>query len=189
MSAHSVYSYVDALNFPGRCQENSAGAPAANSSLLLSDGAGDGCRMAEYIGFTARPPFHPMKFLCFLYQAWPVDVRIEGEFWVDNAPDERCEVLISKSRAWYRKAGLWLAAERACSGGLELVIPPGVWDPVYGDRQQNLRIYHAGAMAAEIDRQLKGCLIPSGSEFLRRASHQELRQDNSSSTKEIKNVI
>lgn len=185
MPAHSIYSYVDALHFPGRCQENGAGAPAANGSLFLSDGAGDGYGMVECVDFTACAPFHPVKFLCFLYQAWPADVRIEGEFWVDNAPDERCEVLISQSRTWYRATGLWLAAQRACSSRPAHAAPPEAWDSVYGDRRQHLRIYRAGTLAEEIQRQLEGCLIPSGSEFLRRV----LRQDNASSTKEIKNVI
>ncbi len=185
MSTQSIYSYVDAMNFPGRASANDADGGSVAIPLLPRSVGGGLSDCADHSEFDMRPPFHPVKFLCFLYQAWPAEVRIEGEFWVDNAPDVRCEMLIARSRAWYRVAGLWLAASGQGRAGLDWSGFSVTWDDVYGDRRQRLHIYGAGAQAVAIRRQLDGCLIHHGSEFLRRAA----RPHVDSLTKEIKNVI
>ncbi len=184
MSTQSVYRYVDAMAFPRCAPASGTGHSSPGAPLFMRAAAGDLGADADRFEFAARPPFHPVKFLCFLYQGWPLEVRVEGEFWVDNAPDDRCEMLISGGRTWYRVAGRWQAASVPLRGGMPSAEVPADWDGVYGDRRQRLIILGAGAQAAAIERQLDGCLIRDGSEFLRRAA-----RPHDLPAKEVKNAI
>jgi G3E family GTPase len=185
VSVHPVYGYVNALGFPGHAPVNGAGDSSAGVPLFARAAAGDLHGKTDCFEYTARLPFHPVKFLCFLYQGWPADLRVEGEFWVDNAPDDRCEVLIACARTWYRIAGRWQAAAGPLDGAVQAVALPADWDAVYGYRRQRLVIYGAGTQADAIRRQLDGCLIRDGSEFLRRAA----RPHDDSTEREMENAI
>ncbi|MBB2160908.1 zinc metallochaperone GTPase ZigA [Gluconacetobacter sacchari] len=114
--------------------------------------------------YRARRPFVPRKFQTFLDTSWPGLVRSKGHFWLATRPDWVGEMSQAGALVRNQAMGLWWAsvpkAEWPDSDQWRDMVL-GNWDPVYGDRRQEIVFIGTGDMdEAAIRDRLDACLVP-----------------------------
>jgi G3E family GTPase len=120
--------------------------------------------------YRARRPFHPERFQQFIRSGWPGVIRAKGHFWIATRPEWVGE--LSQAGAIVRNEGMgyWWAAvpkERWPDHPEWRERVTKNWDPVYGDRRQEIVFIGIGLDKEAIERRLDACLIePSGAEKL-----------------------
>lgn len=122
----------------------------------------------ESFVYRARAPFDPAKFYNFLISD-NLDkvIRSKGHFWLATRPDFLGELAIAGTQKSLSRMGRWWAAvpkNRWPDDGTfeEFVIKH--WDPVWGDRRQELVFIGIGMDRPAITAALDACLI-TASEF------------------------
>jgi len=116
----------------------------------------------ESFVYRARRPFHPAKFHAFLNSAWPNVVRAKGFFWIATRPDWMGEVSHAGALVRHQGIGRWWAGvpdERWPDSQEFTGYLNQVWDPLSGDRRQEIVFIGIGMDQAAITARLDACLI------------------------------
>jgi len=118
----------------------------------------------ESFVYRARRPFDPAKFYRFLTgEALDKVIRAKGHFWLATRTEFLGELALAGSQKNVSRMGRWWAAvpkNRWPDDGSfeEFVIRH--WDPVWGDRRQELVFIGIGLDKAAITTALDACLVP-----------------------------
>jgi G3E family GTPase len=91
--------------------------------------------------YRTRLPFHPLRFHRFLDEPWPGVIRAKGFFWLASRPSWVGGLSMAGAMVRHEGAGLWWAAVPRARwpedpSARERVL--AAWDPVFGDRRQEL---------------------------------------------------
>ncbi|WGF90355.1 zinc metallochaperone GTPase ZigA [Marinivivus vitaminiproducens] len=112
--------------------------------------------------YRARRPFHPARFSAFLRWPWPGVIRAKGHFWLATRPDWAGELSQAGGIVRNQALGLWWAGvprERWPDHPDWRRAIARSWDPVYGDRRQEIVFIGAHLDEAAIRAELDACLI------------------------------
>lgn len=117
----------------------------------------------ESFVYRARRPFHPAMFYRFLTSAGLDKViRAKGHFWLATRPDYLGELAIAGSQKSVSRMGRWWAAVPKNrwpeDGSFERFVLKH-WDPVWGDRRQELVFIGIGMDQQRITAALDACLV------------------------------
>ncbi len=112
--------------------------------------------------YRARRPFHPEKLHRLLARSWTGVIRAKGHFWLATRPDWVGELSMAGALLTHQAAGFWWAtidpSQWPDQADWRAMIER-VWDPVYGDRRQELVFIGADMDAEGIREALDACLI------------------------------
>lgn len=115
--------------------------------------------------YRARKPFDPMKFQSFINRTWPGVVRAKGFFWLATRPSHVGELSHAGALVRTQKRGLWWSAvpkEYWPDNPEWRQAMQGYFDPVWGDRRQELVFIGCDPMSeTQIRSELDACLLPS----------------------------
>jgi len=118
----------------------------------------------ESFVYRARRPFDPAKFHTFLTtDGLDQVVRAKGHFWLATRPDWVGELAVAGSQTMTARMGRWWASiprnQWPDDDRFERFVAQH-WDPVWGDRRQELVFIGIGMDEARIRRKLDACLLP-----------------------------
>ncbi|WP_044558772.1 zinc metallochaperone GTPase ZigA [Azospirillum sp. B4] len=119
--------------------------------------------------YRARRPFHPARFHDFLNRSWPGVVRAKGHFWLATRPQWVGEVSQAGALVRHEAMGFWWAdvpRERWPDDPQWRRTLEGNWDPVYGDRRQEIVFIGMGMDQAALRHDLDACLVEGPAERL-----------------------
>lgn len=118
----------------------------------------------ESFVYRARRPFDPAKFQTFLTDGG-LDhvVRAKGHFWLATRPDWVGELAVAGAQTMTARMGRWWASipknQWPDDDRFEQFVA-GHWDPIWGDRRQELVFIGIGMDEAHIRARLDACLLP-----------------------------
>ncbi len=112
--------------------------------------------------YRARRPFHPERFMNCLRSDWPGVIRSKGFFWL--ATRMEWAGLLSQAGAACRTQGAglwWCSVDKSMwpddpDERREIL---DIWDPVWGDRRQEIVIIGRNMDQQHISSKLDGCLL------------------------------
>ncbi|WP_342235105.1 zinc metallochaperone GTPase ZigA [Inquilinus sp. OTU3971] len=121
----------------------------------------------ESFVYRARRPFHPARLHAAFQQPWPGVIRSKGHFWLATRPGWVGEMSQAGAILRHEAIGFWWAAvprERWPQDPEMRGMIEARWDPVFGDRRQELVFIGIGMDQAAIRRELDACLLdpPAG---------------------------
>lgn len=121
----------------------------------------------ESFVYRARRPFHPAMFYRFLTGAdLDTVIRAKGHFWLATRPDFLGELAIAGTQKITARMGRWWAAVPKSrwpeDGSFEEFVLTH-WDPVWGDRRQELVFIGINMDQAKIVAALDACLLKGDS--------------------------
>jgi len=117
----------------------------------------------ESFVYRARAPFDPERFHAFLTGSGldPV-VRAKGHFWLATRPDWVGELAVAGAQTMTARMGRWWASipknQWPDDDRFERFVAAH-WDPVWGDRRQELVFIGIGMDEPMLRRQLDACLV------------------------------
>lgn len=119
----------------------------------------------ESFVYRARAPFDPVGFDAFLTDGG-LDhvVRAKGHFWLATRPDWVGELAVAGSQTGTARMGRWWAAVPRHQWPDDARFEEFVakhWDPIWGDRRQELVFIGIGMDEEHIRRRLDACLVPA----------------------------
>ncbi|MFT9018343.1 zinc metallochaperone GTPase ZigA [Acetobacter malorum] len=91
--------------------------------------------------YRARRPFIPEKFKAFIDTSWPGVVRAKGHFWLATRPEWVGELGQAGALVRTQAMGLWwcvIPTQHWPEDDDWKAMLVGKWDPVYGDRRQEI---------------------------------------------------
>jgi G3E family GTPase len=114
--------------------------------------------------FRARRPFLPEKLHAFFNDSWSGVLRAKGFFWLASRPDMVGQMSQAGSLVRHQGVGRWWAAvprERWPSDKDARRQARKMWDPLWGDRRQELVFIGFGQVMDEnaLRAQLEACLL------------------------------
>ncbi|RBL79264.1 GTP-binding protein [Streptomyces cavourensis] len=112
--------------------------------------------------FRARRPFHPQRLWDWIHEEWPGVVRSKGYFWLATRPAIAASWSQAGPATRYGAAGYWwaaLPAERWPEDAESRARIVAEWDPVYGDRCQELVLIGIGMDEPALRARLTACLM------------------------------
>ncbi|NJO54363.1 MAG: GTP-binding protein [Bacteroidales bacterium] len=112
--------------------------------------------------YRARRPFHPQRFHDFINSPWPGVIRAKGHFWLATRPDWVGELSQAGALVRHEAMGFWWVSvpkERWPENAEWRRQLAKSWDPVYGDRRQEIVFIGADMDEAALRRRLDGCLV------------------------------
>lgn len=117
----------------------------------------------ESFVYRARRPFDPKRFYDFLTQNYlDAVIRAKGHFWLATRPDYLGELAVAGSQTVTARMGRWWAAvpknRWPDDGGFEQFVMHH-WDPIWGDRRQELVFIGIAMNEARLRRELDDCLV------------------------------
>lgn len=112
--------------------------------------------------YRARRPFHPERFMACLGSDWPGVIRSKGFFWLATRMD--WAGMLSQAGAACRThgAGLWwCSVDRSVwpEEPEERQLIHNLWDPIWGDRRQEIVIIGQNLDKEQIISKLDQCLL------------------------------
>ncbi len=117
----------------------------------------------ESFVYRARRPFDPARFYAFLTgDGLQQVIRAKGHFWVATRPDFLGELAVAGSQTMTSRLGRWWAAvprDRWPEDGSFEQFVMKHWDPIWGDRRQELVFIGFGMDQAKITARLDSCLL------------------------------
>jgi len=116
--------------------------------------------------YRARRPFHPARFHAFLDEAWPGIIRAKGHFWLATRPSWVGGLNHAGALVRHQAVGFWWAAvpeDRWPDDAARRAVVRESWDPIYGDRRQEIVFIGTGFDEAALRRRLDSCLVVEGS--------------------------
>jgi G3E family GTPase len=117
--------------------------------------------------YRKKRPFEPAKFYRFLNSSWPDVIRAKGHFWLATRPDWVGELSQAGALVRHQPLGFWWTAvpKERWPKDAELVRRIAeLWDPVYGDRRQEIVFIGTHMNEAAIRAHLDDCLVAEPSE-------------------------
>ena len=118
--------------------------------------------------YRARRPFHPAKFNDFTKATWPGLIRAKGHFWLATRPDWVGEFSLAGAIARSFPMGIWWTAVPKSNWPdhpeWQQVLDSN-WDPVWGDRRQELVFIGSSMNEAAIRTALDACLVDDTDTF------------------------
>ena len=113
--------------------------------------------------YRARQPFDPAKFHAFLTEGGhDAVVRAKGHFWLATRPDWVGELAVAGAQTMTSRMGRWWGSipkrDWPNDDRFEQFVAQH-WDPVWGDRRQELVFIGIGMDEARIRTALDGCLL------------------------------
>jgi G3E family GTPase len=117
--------------------------------------------------YREKRPFEPTKFYRFLNSSWPGVIRAKGHFWLATRPDWVGELSQAGALVRHQPLGFWWTAvpKERWPKDAELVRKIAeLWDPVYGDRRQEIVFIGTHMNEAAIRAHLNDCLVAEPSE-------------------------
>lgn len=118
----------------------------------------------ESFVYRARRPFDPDKFSRFLAKTWPGLIRAKGYFWTATRPKWVAEMSLAGSIVRTEGRGHWWSAipRRHWPDHPDWKsLMERVWDPVFGDRRQELVFIGSKLDRPAISGALDACLVGS----------------------------
>jgi G3E family GTPase len=112
--------------------------------------------------YRAQRPFHPKKFQDFINTPWPGVIRSKGFFWLASRPNWVGELSQAGALVRVQGMGTWWAAvpeARWPEDTAWRAAIAGNWDPVYGDRRQEIVFIGAHLDEGDLRRRLDACLV------------------------------
>ncbi|MBD0415489.1 GTP-binding protein [Oryzicola mucosus] len=112
--------------------------------------------------YRARRPFDPTLLKDFLAQDWPGLIRAKGHFWLATRPDQIGLLSIAGSQRRTETKGFWWASVPQAQWPRYpqfRTLLDRHWDPVWGDRRQELVFIGVGFSEASIRVALDDCLV------------------------------
>ena len=110
--------------------------------------------------YRERRPFHPRRLYELFQSSWDGVIRSKGWFWIASRPDFVGQMSQAGATLTQGAVGLWWASPRADKA------PPEVmqrlaqrWDPLYGDRTQELVFIGIDLDEAALRARLDNCLL------------------------------
>lgn len=116
----------------------------------------------ESFVYRARRPFHPARLHAAFQRAWPGVIRSKGHFWLATRPGWVGEMSQAGAILRHEAIGFWWAAvprERWPQDPEMRGMIEARWDPVFGDRRQELVFIGIGLDQDAIRRDLDSCLL------------------------------
>lgn len=119
----------------------------------------------ESFVYRARRPFDPSRFYDFLTQnGLDTVIRAKGHFWLATRPNFLGELAVAGSQTITARMGRWWAAVPKNiwpeDGSFEEFVMKH-WDPIWGDRRQELVFIGISMDEKRIRRELDDCLVAS----------------------------
>jgi len=119
----------------------------------------------ESFVYRARRPFDPSRFYDFLTQnGLDSVIRAKGHFWLATRPDYLGELAVAGSQTITARMGRWWATvpknRWPDDGSFEEFVLKH-WDPIWGDRRQELVFIGIDMDEMRIRRELDECLVES----------------------------
>jgi G3E family GTPase len=118
--------------------------------------------VSNFVYRTGRP-FHPERLRRFINSSWPGVVRAKGFFWIATRPDWVGELSQAGALVHTGAAGQWWASVPKTSWPDTPEWKQWIqsrWDPVWGDRRQELVFIGVNMDEAKIRQTLDSCLMP-----------------------------
>lgn len=115
----------------------------------------------ESFVYRARRPFESEKLYAFFNESWPNVVRAKGFFWIATRPNWLGEVSQAGALIRHTGVGTWWASvpqERWPDADNLRSYLSAVWDPIYGDRRQEIVFIGIGMDQEAITARLDACL-------------------------------
>jgi G3E family GTPase len=112
--------------------------------------------------YRARRPFHPERLWQFFQEPWPGVLRSKGLFWIASRPEFIALWSQAGGTGAVRWVGRWYAAlpkEQWPEDEEDYQRVQGVWDPVYGDRSQELVLIGRKMDRTALMARLDACLL------------------------------
>lgn len=113
--------------------------------------------------FRSSRPFHPQRLQNFINSPWVGVVRAKGFFWLATRPQWVGELSQTGALVRTEAAGHWWASRDKKTWPQTTEWRDWIsqyWDPVWGDRRQELVFIGAGMDEADIRQRLDACLMP-----------------------------
>ncbi len=112
--------------------------------------------------YRARRPFHPERLWNLFHESWTGVLRSKGFFWLATRP-EYVGIWSQAGRvSSVEGGGLWYAAiprEDWDTDAEELTRIESLWDPEFGDRQQELVVIGQNVDRQKLERMIDTCLL------------------------------
>ncbi|EPE95157.1 GTP-binding protein [Rhizobium grahamii] len=118
--------------------------------------------------YRARRPFDPVALDGVLAQQWPGLIRAKGHFWLATRPNEIGLLSIAGTQCRTETKGFWWASVSRAHWPRYPQFRQLLdrhWDPVFGDRRQELVFIGAGLDQQAISAALDDCLIGEETHF------------------------
>ncbi|MGQ0697535.1 MAG: GTP-binding protein [Panacagrimonas sp.] len=110
--------------------------------------------------YRERRPFHPRRLYELFHSSWNGVIRSKGWFWIASRPDFVAQMSQAGGTLQQGAVGLWWASPRADKASPAVMQQlREVWDPVYGDRRQELVFIGIGVDEAALRARLDACLL------------------------------
>ena len=112
--------------------------------------------------YRARRPFHPERLWAYLQETWPGVLRSKGLFWIASRPDLIGLWSQAGGTGAVRWVGRWYVALPKAQwpeDEEEAQRIHGLWDPVFGDRTQELVLIGRKMDQAALVARLEVCLL------------------------------
>ena len=122
----------------------------------------------ESFVYRARRPFDPRKFRAVVEAGWPGVIRAKGHFWIATRPEWAATLSIAGAQSRCEARGHWWAAVPGQFWPRHPEFRQFLgkqWNPVWGDRRQELVFIGTGLDEAAIRASLDACLVGSEERF------------------------
>ena len=118
--------------------------------------------------YRARRPFDPQRFDCFTKATWAGLIRAKGHFWLATRPDWVGDFSLAGAQARTSAMGRWWSAVpkgRWPDNREWRAVIDDVWDPIWGDRRQEIVFIGRGMDQRAITEALDDCLVEQVTRF------------------------
>lgn len=110
--------------------------------------------------FRARKPFHPQRFYNFLESDWGQVIRAKGYFWLASRNDWVGQIAQAGMAVQHEAVGMWWASCPADELNEDVLQEMQKdWDPIWGDRKQELVFIGIDIDKKILIEQLNSCLL------------------------------
>ncbi|MAY60877.1 MAG: 4-hydroxytetrahydrobiopterin dehydratase [Rhizobiales bacterium] len=119
--------------------------------------------------YRARRPFDPRRFSLFTQAVWPGLIRAKGHFWLATRPDWVGDFSLAGAQSRTTHIGRWWSTVPKSSwpdNPQWRAVLDDIWDPVWGDRRQEIVFIGTGMDEVGITTALNACLVAPVEQFV-----------------------
>ncbi len=147
-----LFDMEQAASSPGWAQALSHGA---------DDSEADEYGIGHFV-YRARKPFHPQRLWDLVHKSWPGVIRAKGFFWTATRPQQVGLVSRAGISVRMEPAGFWWDAvdeQHWPEDPEDRARIQQNWDPLYGDRRQEIVLIGQGLSQERLSAMFDACLI------------------------------